>query len=331
MERSFFRVVDGRSWCWLGGWWYRHRDVTVEALDSELLRRITDTLHRLGPFEGLPVLQSLFPDVPRAELETRLRRYRAEYVTKNHVVVHALHWKRAGAVWAMDFAEPPSPLDGRYSYILSVRDLGSGNSLLWLPLEHKTGQAVYDALTSLFLEHGVPLVIKCDNDGAFDIPELHNLLSVCRSLILFSPPYTPEYNGACEAGIGTLKTYAHHEAARNDHPGEWTCDDVEAARLRANELSRPKGLQGPTPDQIWQERSRLSPQERSAFHDKLTRRRDECLAKALEEKNGDINEVDRASIERRAIAMALVACGFLFVRRRRISPPIKSKFWSRIR
>jgi len=303
----------------------------VEPVDRELVRRINTTLHQLGPFEGLPVLMSLFPDVPRAELETRLRRYRAEFVTANHVVVHALKWQRAGAVWAMDFAEPPRPIDGRYRYILSVRDLSSGTSLLWLPLERKTGRAVHDALVSLFLRYGVPLVLKADNDRAFKIEELRELLAACRVVFLFSPPYTPQYNGACEAGIGTLKTYAHHEAARNDRPGEWTCDDVEAARLRANTLTRPRGLRGPTPDQIWQQRTKVSSGERRSFHEQLDRKREQCLEEARKEKQDELNETDRASIERRAIAATLIACGFLLARKRRISPPIKSKFWARIK
>jgi len=65
--------------------------------------------------------------------------------------------------------------------------------------------------------------------------------------MLFSPPYYPQYNGACEAGFGTLKTYAHHEAAKHGRPHQWSCDDVEAARMRANELSRPHGYLRPTP------------------------------------------------------------------------------------
>ena len=303
----------------------------VAPVDGEVARRITEALHQLGPFEGLPVLRSLFPGVPRAELEARLRKYRAEFIEENQVVVHALRWKRAGAVWAMDFAEPPRPIDRRYRYIFSVRDLGSGKSLKWLPLVRCTGRAVKDALVALFLRHGIPLVIKADNDGAFREKDLGDLLAACRVVILFSPPYTPEYNGACEAGIGTLKTYAHHEAARHDRPGEWTCDDVEAARLRANTLTRPRGLDGPTPQRMWMQRSKVAPDERQAFHARLDRERERRLDEARKEKEREPNKTDRAAIERRAIADTLIACGFLLVRRRRISPPFKSKLWARIK
>jgi len=303
----------------------------VEPLCPELARRITATMHLLGPFEGLPVLRSLFPDVPRAELEDRLRRYRAEYVKKNSVLVQALQWRRPGAVWAMDFAEPPVPVDGVYPYVLSVRDLASGKSLLWLPVHRKDSRAARDALVSLFLRYGVPLVIKEDNDGAFRTLEMRELLAACRAVFLFSPPYTPEYNGAAEAGIGTLKTYSHHEAARHDRPGEWTCDDVEAARMRANELSRPRGIDGPTPNEIWGSHPRVSPDERRLFNERLEQKRKKLVDEAREEKQSELNEIDRAAIERRAVAQALIACGFLLVRRRRINPPIKSKFRSRIK
>jgi hypothetical protein len=55
----------------------------------------------------------------------------------------------------------------------------------------------------------------------------------------------------CEAGIGGLQTRAHCEAARHDRPGEWTCDDVLAAQLSANQTHRPNGYAEPTPDETW--------------------------------------------------------------------------------
>jgi hypothetical protein len=40
--------------------------------------------------------------------------------------MQVLHWTRPGAVWAIDFAEPPLPIEGSYSRLLAVRDLASG-------------------------------------------------------------------------------------------------------------------------------------------------------------------------------------------------------------
>jgi len=52
--------------------------------------------------------------------------------------------------------------------------------------------------------------------------------------LLLSPAYTPTYNGACEAGNGTIKHLAHQIACRHNRPEYWTLDDLEAARLLAN-------------------------------------------------------------------------------------------------
>ena len=64
--------------------------------------------------------------------------------------------------------------------------------------------------------------------------------------VLFSPAYTPRYNGAIEAGNGSLKTRTHHHAALHGRAGAWTCDAVEAARQEANTLAHPFGENGPT-------------------------------------------------------------------------------------
>jgi hypothetical protein len=230
----------------------------------------------------------------------------------------------------MDFAEPPSPVDATFSYILSVRDLGSGKALLWLPVREKSAAAVRDALRALFVEVGAPLVLKHDNDKAFAAHEVCALLAGRGVVGLRSPCYYPEYNGACEAGIGTLKTYAHHEAARHDRPGEWTCDDVEAARLRANELSRPRGHAGPTPDELWRDRQPVNDNERETFRELLDAERARHAEQARDDQSGELTDVGRARVERQAIAAALAACAILVVRRRRISPPFKSRFWARI-
>lgn len=287
-------------------------------------------LEFLGPAATLPVLWRSFPDLARAEVEQRLRAYRDDVLCKNGVEILALRWTWAGAVWAMDFAEPPSPVDATFPYVLSVRDLASGKALLWLPVREKSAVAVRDALRALFVELGPPLVLKHDNDKAFLTPEIGQLLAVHGVVALRSPCYYPEYNGACEAGIGTLKTYAHHEAARHDRAGEWTCDDVETARLRANELARPRGHAGPSPDELWCGSRQVTAGERHTFGRTVEAERVRHLERALAENAGPLGDKEQARVERQAIAAALVACGILEVRRRRISPPFKSRFWARI-
>ncbi len=223
----------------------------------------------------------------------------------------------------MDYTQPPFPVDGIYSSILVVRDLSSGMQLLALPVQSECAEQTIAALKSLFIEHGVPLVIKSDNGSAFTAADVEEFSLLYRVYHLLSPPRLPSYNGACEAGIGSLKTRAHHESARNDRAGEWTCDDMEAARLMANETSRPGGFHAPAPNQLWRIRLLLSQGERESFQKTVETFRSEEQKHAGDFLPGmDPGPAFRAKIDRRAITRALVAHGILNFRRRRISLPI---------
>ena len=240
----------------------------------------------------------------------------------------------------MDFCQPPRPIDGKYRYVFLVRDLASGNQLLALPVPSRQLHHVIDALRVLFETLGAPLVLKSDNefDSTFvsrfgDDPnaqartQLGALLEQYQVTALLSPPYFPRYNGAIEAGIGAFKTRAHLEAARHGHPLEWNCDDVESARLQANEESRPWGSDQDTPDIFWLERPPLSPIVRTAFRQTVT-----CFEQELrQEKQQQLLEgiplgpKDIASIRRAAICRALIKHGFLSIRRKRFTQPFKYK------
>jgi transposase InsO family protein len=279
---------------------------------------IVAMFHLMGPGVGLRTLQAMFPETARRELEDLHRRYRDVHLTRTSMLVHVLRWRKAGSVWAMDFTEPPTPIEGAYVKILVVRDLSSGKTLLSLPVEAETSKSVRDALVALFVEYGVPLVIKSDNGSPFVAEETENLLTEWRVLQLLSPPGTPEYNGACEAGIGGLKTRAHHESARNDRPGEWTCDDVEAARLMANQTGRPWGALGLTPDQAWSQRRPIWEEDRKKLQELVMHYAEEARGDQGYLPGIDLGPAARAAVHRVAISRALVALGILEVRRRRI-------------
>lgn len=313
---------------WQSGWQSNRlkaeqRGRPPERTDRETREQVIAMFMIMGPGVGVPTLQALFPEASRRELEDLARRYRDPHLRRTSMLVHVLRWRRTGAVWAMDFTQPPTPVDGRYPKILVVRDLASGRTLLALPVEEETSRSTRDALAALFLEHGVPLVIKSDNGSPFVAQETATLLAQWDIVQLLSPPGTPEYNGACEAGIGALKTRAHHQSARNDRPGEWTCDDVEAARLMANQTGRPWGAAGMTPDEAWSHRRAIDEAERAEFTDLLKI----CEQKTLEEQGFtpgvEPGPQTKASVRRVAISRALVARGILELRRRRIPLVIK--------
>lgn len=291
---------------------------------QERRREVAELLRELGPHAGVPQLRRAFPDVARselAELKTAERRRRRE---RRAVHTRELRWNRPGAVWAMDYAEPPTPIDGVYRALFSVRDLASGKQLAWLPVPAATAEHAAAALEALFLEHGPPLVLKCDNGAPFIAERTQDLLTAQGVVVLFSPPYTPRYNGACEAGIGGLKARTHHLAARHGRPGRWSMEDVEAARRLADEVQYPRRLRGLTADEVWQQRTPPTDEERRRFRDVVQDRR------RLERQRRDIplhevlDRARQASLDRRAVRRALVELGYLMFLRSAITPPIDS-------
>lgn len=295
-----------------------------ERSDLETQNMVIETLHLRGPCVGLPTLKAIFPEIARRELAYLLYCYRIIYLRGNKMLAHSLRWEHPGAVWAMDYTEPPKPIDELYPQILVVRDLASGYILLALPAEGKTSQVSRDALASLLKEHTAPLVIKSDNDKAFTAEEVKKIFLDWGINFLLSPVGTPKYNGACEAGIGSLKTRAHYEAARNSRPGEWTCDDVEGARLMANQTSRPRGYLSPPPEVIWKGRLPITRKTRAVFAETVGNCQEEARKERGYPQSAELTPRTQASIDRMAIRRALVACGILSIRRRRITLPIKS-------
>ena len=156
-----------------------------------------------------------------------------------------------------------------------------------------------------------------------------------RAGVLRSPPGTARYNGAVEAGIGSLKARLHHVAAAQGRAASPTCapstglrtGDLEAARLEANIEARPWGRAGPSPEQRWNERSPITIEQREAFgvvlaaaerieRGKLTERRDDCSPASPADPDAmELNGTDRATPARRgSIRRALIECDALVTR-----------------
>lgn len=292
-----------------------------ERADRDLRRSILDELWRMGPEIGLPTLRRMYPQVARGELQELQRHARIHFRRRRKWLVHMLNWTQAGIVWAMDFTKSPTAIDGTYPMLLCIRDLASGYQLMAMPCRDKSTGVVLDALEVLVRWHGAPLVLKCDNEGAYRSSKLKAWARRHNVLLLFSPVATPEYNGAIEAGIGSIKTRAHYQAARQGRPGEWTCDDVEAAVQQANETARPKGLRGPTPAEMWEDQEAISKAQRGMFYRTYRKHHAwECTKRGLYW-NPSLRHGEQAAIDRLAISRSLVEHGFLLFRRKRISLP----------
>jgi transposase InsO family protein len=168
------------------------------------------------------------------------------------------------------------------------------------------------------------LVLKSDNGSPFTAGLVGQLAHDFGVELLFSPPGMPRYNGAIEAGIGSLKTRSKQQAARHGRPGHWTWDDVEAARWEANATARPHGPSGPTPELAWDQRSNITPEERTLFRAEAERQRQDVDDQGGPEANPQTDLSERAR-DRQAIRRALEGLGYLTYSRRRIALPLRLK------
>jgi len=231
-----------------------------------------------------------------------------------------LEWLYPGSVWAMDFTHPPHLVEGVFPAILNVRDLASHQQLLWLAVEHEDTATVESALADLFARHGAPLVMKCDNGPAFRAQATKRFLLDCNVFTLYSPPYCARYNGGCERANRTLKELTAHVADRAGRPGFWKCDDLLAARLCANRLSRPWGSAGPTPEECWNMRVIMSLDKRKNMWQHLS----SGIAAVRKQRGIDpaatFPHYTQTEIERIAAQPILEQLGLLHMTRRRITP-----------
>lgn len=279
-------------------------------------------LDELGPATSVATLRDSFRAMSRAELDDLLKRYRRVWRKRHQHAPHILDWSIPGTVWAMDFSEARQCIDGIYPYLFAVRDLASGHQLLWLPVRSLSADEAIQALHGLFVSHGAPLVMKTDNGPAFIAETMQDFFWLFGVNSLFSPPHTPRYNGAIEAGIGSLKIRTERHATLYGHPGYWTLDDVEAARLEANATARPQGPTGPTPDRLWEERPPITPDQRSAFQRTVKCQREQVNIKEGIRPEVEISSAEERRLQREAIRRALGEHEYLLFSRRRIPLPI---------
>lgn len=280
-------------------------------------------LNEVGPGVGVPALRGQFPALARAELDAFLKCYRALWRAQHPRRLHVLRWLRPGTVWAIDFAEAPSAIDGRESYLLAVRDLASGQQLLWRPVPALTADVVRAELLPLFLACGAPWVLKSDNGPAFRADSTKRFLTRWQVCALFSPPHTPSYNGSIEAAIGSLKTRTQKLAEGAAHPQRWTSAVVETARRLANETARPRRLHGASPEEVWSNRPRLTTEDRDRFQATVRRLQAETWLAQGSLPDGAASHWDQAAVDRIALRRALVAHDLLLFRRRSIPPGIE--------
>jgi len=176
-------------------------------------------------------------------------------------------------VWTIYHSYPPRLVDGLSPAILAIRDVASGCQLAWLPVPDMSAETTALVLATLFAEDGSPLLLKSDNGSAFRSQVAQDLLADHRVVWVPSPVRTPQHNGSCEAGIGSMKVRTLFLAPRDLRAGNWTSDDPEAARDQATTLTRPHGHLYSTPFDLGSQRAPITESERTEFHSALQRHR----------------------------------------------------------
>ena len=137
-----------------------------------------------------------------------------------------------------------------------------------------------------------------------------------------SPVYRPQYNGSCERSLGWAKIRIENIAEREGHPGIWTEENIEQARLQANAMLRPWGPKGSTPGEAFEQRRPITPTERTAFKETVDQRIQETLLTHAEEDGTLSVKTTIEVITRRAITYALRKHGYLQIWRGRESTPL---------
>jgi len=276
-------------------------------------------LRERGAGTPLAALRAAFPQLARVDLQDVLARYRRLQRRKAQRHKSRLEWLQPGTVWAADFKERREPIEGRYRWILSIKDLASRCQLVWQPLVEATEEAVRTAYQRLFIEHGPPLVMKSDNGGPFRGENVKQLLTGHGVVPLFNPVRHPQYNGGVERANGQLAGYQEALAGFRGRPGMPTCADAESAQHLANELARPSGWQGPTAGKLWQQRQPITAEARAAFKATVADNRAVVRAQWNFAPDEALTHYQAAAVDRRAVRDALVAHDLLRIlpRRRR--------------
>ncbi len=274
-------------------------------------------LRQRGPVTPLSALRVAFPEVPRSDLKEILSRYRRVQQRKHQRHQSRLHWQRPGTVWAADFKERREPIEGRYGWILAVKDLASRCQLAWLPVEAADADTVQATYAGLFEEHGPPLVLKSDNGGPFRDDGTKQLLAEYDVIPLFNPRRRPAYNGGVERANGQLASYQEAVAAYHGREGLPTCADAEEARQIANDLSHPDGWKGPTSAQLWEKRPSITSAERASFLATLTEQRTVARAALQLPTDTPLGHYQAAAVDRRAVRDSLLAHRLLKIEPRR--------------
>ena len=171
-------------------------------------------------------LRDNFLGVSRAKIQTILNtdkshyRRNAKFLNKAKLKpirardVHVRH-----QIDLMDMSKKGSvKMNGHlYRYVLTVIDVFS--RFLWLrPLESKSSQVIASELESIYMEHGSPEIIQCDQGGEFK-KALKLLCDRMNIKLIYSRPRHPQSQGKVERCHRTLRSKMEYDLQKMGQDG----------------------------------------------------------------------------------------------------------------
>jgi hypothetical protein len=168
-------------------------------------------------------------------------------------------------------------------------------------------------LLPLMVELGSPVVLKGDNGAAFISDSFKRSMKHWGVTLLFSPPYCPSYNGACERGHRLLMDVARELQGSSGAalPLEQILPD---ARIDLN--AKPtRRLSGQSPAQRWRDRPAIRADLRVHFSALLKNSRSRIRAEEGIAPDAKLSHRKQARIDRKAIQDVLLETHLLTIRR----------------
>jgi len=281
--------------------------------DRRQLAAVREHVRAVAGRTTVAALKARFPMIARRVLEQVLAAVRRLLRLGRRRHLARLTWTTPGTVWAVDFTQ----LAGRGSaWALSVRDLASGRALYAAIVPSCNAEIVAAVLADLFDVHGAPLVVKMDNGSGLLAHLTKRLLEEHGVLALYSPPGTPPYNGACEAGIGSLKRAAVDFVYLQGHAGTPDQRHLRSAVAVLNAMPRGPAATAHSPDQLWRQRAHITPALRCQIRARHRRHETRLRVAAGIAMDARLPHAEQASLDRHAIRDALCDLNLLYIRRR---------------
>jgi len=301
----------------------------AKPITEEERKKVEEQLVKEGGKISAKRLKRLFPACSRKALTGIKQAWKKARRERARTYKQTLTWKLPGRVWALDGTVTKRGIIISGRRILVVRDLSSGYTYP-VEINPERAKSVIKFLRRLFVDHGVPLVLKHDGGKGFTAKKTQQFLADYGVISLLSPPYHPQFNGATEPSMGDLKRYIAGAAEIAGQPRIWLLDDLENAVTMLNQREIRRAGKWTTPAQLMGQSKPVSKEERRHFlalHEEEQSKASleaEVKLASLELAKAQCRKI-KAKTKRQGTSQALVKSGNLSIEEGRISQVVSTE------